>query len=147
MSTLALLGMTLSLTASLPATPHSIVVQHSSGPAQVDYRSQLAIEHRQIGSVAPGGRASTLRCMWTANLLVDRTATSRSGSIASRSFVHSDLASGHRPGWCTANKRSIERDVAARMTDSDVHIAKAAEADQQMLHAELDRLGSRRNAG
>ena len=60
MSYLSLLGTTLALATSPPVELHTVVVQHPSGPAKVEYRGDPAIAHRQIGSA---GRVSTLRVL------------------------------------------------------------------------------------
>lgn len=145
MSYLASLGMLLSAAAVLPDADHATVVYHALGTTQVEYRGNVALEHRQVGSVAPGGRPPTLRCIWTANLRVDRVATHISGSTASRSFVHKDVARGHHPGWCPGNSSSRGGNLATRVPEIDKPLQKAIAADQATLMAELNRLGPQRS--
>ena len=145
MSNVLSLAMILAIATGAPDASHTIVVPHASGKAQVEYRGNLAIEHRQVGSVAPGGRASTLRCRWTANLHVERNATHTSGSTASRSFVINDVARGHHPGWCPANTNKRSRDAALQAMDINKHLKRAITADHAMLDAELDQLGLSRD--
>lgn len=129
------------------AGSHSVTVQHVSGPVQADYRGRISIVHRQVGSPAPAGRPSTLRCIWTANLLVDRTAHISTGSVAARTFSQDRIASGSRNGWCKSNNTAIARDVAARIGDAGRHVAVAADQDRATLHAELDRLTASSSTG
>lgn len=126
--------------AAAPAPADSVSVPHPSGTAQADYRGAITVAHKQIGSAAPAGRPSSLRCVWSASLEVNRTATTPTGTLASRSFVQEDVAEGSRPGWCTANRSAIARDVAQRVGDGSQHLAKAAAADRAVLLADLDRL-------
>ncbi len=147
MSYLAALGMIVAATTGAPVATHNVVVPHPSGPVDTEYRGRLSVEHRQVGAAGPGGRASTLRCLWTAHLAVDRTASHSSGIMASRSFVHEGVARGQRPGWCSTNRVAIERDVAARTQTLDRHVAEAARADRPALHAEIDRLHAHNQAG
>ena len=137
---LAIGAMLLAAATATPAGAHQVTVQHPSGPVQADYRGTVQVEHRQLGTVAPGGRPSTLRCAWTAHLSVDRAATRGQDASFSRSFVRNDVASGSRPGWCSTNRDAIARDVAARVGDTGRHLALAAGEDRPVLDAELDRL-------
>lgn len=146
MSYIASLGLLLAVSAATPAAAHSLTVQHSSGPIQADYRSTVHVQQRQIGSPGPGGRPSTLRCAWTANLAVDRTATTETGVMASRSFVRNDVATGSHPGWCNTNRAAITRVATAHVGDTDRHIAVAAQEDRPLLHAELDQMTAKRLA-
>ena len=141
------LGLMLSAAHGMPAAVHTVSIQHASGPVEAEYRGEVDVQHRQIGSPAPGGRPSTLRCAWTAHLAVDRIATSTSNAMASRNFTRNDIASGSRPGWCRTNRAVIARDVAARIGDVERHVALAAQDDTPALQAELDRLIEQRNAG
>ncbi|MBB5712234.1 hypothetical protein [Sphingomonas xinjiangensis] len=139
------LGLGLSLAAAGPAaaTPvhsHSASVEHRSGPVRADYRGTVVIEHKQVGSVAPPGRASTLRCAWSARLEVDRVATTAAGAQASRSFATPEVARGSRTGWCGTSRDAIARAVAAGLRDAERHLAAAARDDRPALLSQVDRL-------
>lgn len=134
------LAAALAVASTAPLAPHNLAVPHSSGTAQAEYRGAIGVQHKQVGAPAPAGRPSTLRCVWTANIEVNRTATTAAGALASRSFVRDDVANGSRPGWCSANRTVIARDVAQRLGDGSQHLAQAAEADRAMLLTDLDRL-------
>lgn len=125
---------------SAPLAVHHLTVPHASGTAEAEYRGEIGVQHRQVGSAAPAGRPSTLRCLWTATMKVNRTATTAAGALASRSFVQGDLANGTRPGWCSANRSVMARDVALRLGDGRHHLVKAADADRAVLLADLGRL-------
>ena len=128
--------------AAAPLAAHSLSVPHASGEAAAEYRGEIAVAHRQIGAAAPAGRPSSLRCVWTASMAVDRTATTPAGALATRRFVQDDVARGSRTGWCAANRAAIARDVAAQVGDGSRHLARAAAADRGMLLTELDRHAS-----
>jgi hypothetical protein len=59
-------------TGTIPLT-HDVPVEGSPTPLTLRYEADVAIEHRQVGTVAPGGRPDTLRCHWTAGGDVRRT--------------------------------------------------------------------------
>ncbi|MHA6719126.1 hypothetical protein ACX40Y_06695 [Sphingomonas sp. RS6] len=121
-------------------------LDHASGTVDARYRLDLDISHRQIGAVAPGGRAGTLRCVWQADLIVDRTAARADGSVLRRNVRHDAMMSGSRPGWCTAQREAIRREVAARSNAMQEQMIELARRDIDALRAELDDL-SNRNIG
>lgn len=119
---------------------HTTRVDHHSGPVTAQYRGQVDIHHKQVGIVAPGGRASTLRCDWSARLTVDRKATAASGRTMHRTFVSEPAIAGSRIGWCSTHREAISREVAARANDFDRSLQAVALEDHDMLRAELDRV-------
>lgn len=124
---------------------HSIRVDHAAGPVDADYRMRIDVSHNQVGSAGPGGRPSTLRCRWEADLLLDRSARHSAGTVLQRSLRRDAVASGSRPGWCTANREAIARDVARATSDVQGEVRALAQQDAEGLRAELDRLGNDRN--
>lgn len=126
---------------AVPAAAHTVSIPHASGEVRAQYVGEVVVEHRQIGTPAPGGRSSTQRCLWTASLVVDRTATNNAGTL-SRNFTRENIASGSRTGSCTASRAAIDREVIARLGDTSDHVALAAQEDRSVLHAELERLSS-----
>lgn len=122
------------------AIEHRMQVDHASGAVDARYSADVRIEHRQIGSVGVGGRPSTLRCLWRAGLVVDRQARHATGSTLARSFAHDNAVEGSRPGWCSAQKAPIAREVAARGDELRAQLVRLAQEDHGVLHAEIDRL-------
>jgi len=129
------------------AIEHRTQVAHASGAVDTHYRADVRIEHRQIGSVGVGGRPSTLRCLWRAGLVVDRAARHASGATMARSFAHDDAVTGSRPGWCSAQKAGIAREVASRSDELRAALVRVAQEDHGVLHAEVDRLHGTTRAG
>jgi hypothetical protein len=142
MSSTASLGLVLAAASGVLGATHTVSVPHHTGPVTAEYQGKIEVQHRQVGSPAPGGRSSTLRCAWTANLAVNRMATSGTGAMASRSFTQSKVAAGTRPGWCSANRAAIAADVAARVGDPSQYLAAAAREDRLVLDTELERLAA-----
>lgn len=143
----------LALAAAAPAVAepaagiaHVERVDHASGPVDARYRLDLDVRHRQVGAVSPGGRPGSLRCVWQADLVVDRTAARADGSVLRRSLRHDAMISGSRPGWCTAQREAIGREVAARSNAMQEQMIELARRDIDALRAELDDL-SNRNIG
>ena len=134
----AALGMTLD---------HQNEVDHRSGPVAVKYRGDVVITHKQVGAVAPGGRASSLRCDWAASMSVARHAVAASGARLVRSIDSEPVVSGTRPGWCVMSHGAIKKEVAAKAADMRQHLMMLAQEDEQMLRVELDRIHGPQRAG
>jgi len=138
-----ILGLGTTMTPAIPTAPaadHAVRIDHHSGPVDARYRGTVAIRHRQVGAVAPAGRPQTLRCRWSADLIVDRHATSAAGATMSRRLSRDDVATGQRPGWCGTQRAAIAQEVAARVEAMDRHLVAVAREDHDTLRAELDRL-------
>ncbi|MBM3927666.1 MAG: hypothetical protein FJ335_04300 [Sphingomonadales bacterium] len=119
---------------------HSVRIDHTRGSIDADYRSRVAISHRQIGAVTPGGVPSTLRCAWQANLIVDRDARHAGGATMTRTMVRDGALTGSRPGWCAGARTAIAQEVAARHETLRGHLVEMAADDHAVLTAEVDRL-------
>lgn len=126
---------------------HQKDVDHHSGRIAVKYRGAVVIEHKQVGAVTPGGRSSSLRCNWTANMAVARDAVAASGTRLVRSIDSEPVISGTRPGWCLASRGAIKKEVAAKAADIQQHLVMLAQEDEQMLRVELDRIHGPQRAG
>ena len=126
---------------------HQNEVDHRSGPVAVKYRGDVVITHKQVGTVAPGGRASSLRCDWAASMSVARHAVAASGTRLVRSIDSEPVISGTRPGWCVASHGAIKKEVVAKAADMQQHLMMLAQEDEQMLRVELDRIHSPQRAG
>lgn len=132
---------------SVAAVDYSVQVNHHSGPVNAVYRSKVAVRHTQVGAVAPGGKPSTLRCRWSADMIVDRQARAASGTVMARNMVREGVVSGSRPGWCDTQRKAIAREVATQIKNVNRHVAVLAQEDHDVLRAELDRLHGGTRAG
>jgi len=146
---IGLAGMVMAMASAAPQAgmAHSVRIDHATGAVQSDYSADVTVTHRQVGTVGAGGRPSTLRCMWRAGLVVDRQARHVSGSTLARSFAQDNVVEGSRPGWCTAQKTAIAREVAARTPELQARLVQLAQEDHGVLHAEIDRMQGNRLAG
>lgn len=135
-------GLILGLAIAAPAATidHSARLDHHSGPVDTRYRGSVSVNHKQVGAVAPGGRPSTLRCMWSADMTVDRHATTAAGTLMTRRISREGVVSGNRSGWCDTNKASIAKEVAVRMQTMNHHLTAVAQEDHEYLRLELDQL-------
>jgi hypothetical protein len=118
---------------------HATRVDHRSGPVEANYRGDVVVRHKQIGTVAPPGAQATLTCVWAADVSVVREAKSAGGVVLSRNFVSKDVASGRRAGWCNTHRAAIAKDVAARVGNAEAIKQQLAREDLDRLHAELER--------
>jgi len=128
------------LAAPFSEIAHRVRIDHDSGPVHADYRMRVDVRHQQLGVAGPGGRASTLRCRWQADLVVDRQARHAAGTLQ-RALRQESVAAGSRPGWCTANRAVIAKDVASATKDMRGAVEALAGQDAEMLRAELDHIG------
>ena len=126
---------------------HEVRIDHRTGAVESRYSADVRITHRQVGTVGVGGRPSTLRCMWSAGLVVDRQARHASGSTMARTFAHDGVVAGSRPGWCSAQRRSIAQEVASRQPELRERLVRLAQDDHGVLHAEIDRMHGTTQAG
>ena len=143
MTSVIVASLSLGLLAAASSAPaaHRVQIDHRSGAVDAHYRGELDVSHKQIGSAGPGGRASSLRCAWTAKISVNREARHASGVVMTRAFTSDAVVKGSRPGWCSTNKTAIAQDVAMRTDDIQRHLLAAAEKDHPVLTAEVERLG------
>ena len=126
---------------------HQTQIDHHSGPVAVSYRGDVAISHKQVGTVAPAGKMSSLRCQWAANMSVARQATAAGGASLSRTMDSAPILTGSRPGWCSTHQAAIAKEVARRTAAMQEHLQQMAQDDHQTLRAELDRLHGAQRAG
>jgi hypothetical protein len=126
---------------------HQTQIDHHSGPVAVSYRGDVAVTHKQVGTVAPAGRVSTLRCQWAANMIVARQAIAAGGASLSRTMETAPILTGSRPGWCSTHQAAITKEVARKTAAMQQHLQELAQDDHQMLRAELDRLHGTQRVG
>ncbi len=136
------------IAAPAQALEHRATIEHpDAGPIAADYRGSTRIVEKQIGSAGPGGRASTLRCMWSVSLTVERTALEGSGMQASRSMKQENALKGSAPGWCSSNSKAIQRIVDARRDSLRQTMMAMVAQDRAVILAEADSAKSRASAG
>ncbi|WP_294199812.1 hypothetical protein [uncultured Sphingomonas sp.] len=133
--------------ASEGALEHQVQLDHHSGPVAVRYSADVGVTHKQIGAVTTGGRPSTLRCLWSANVTVHREARGTTGTTLMRSAARDGVIEGSRPGWCTTQRAAIAQEVAARRDAVQEHLQAVAQEDHGLLRSELDRLHSETRTG
>lgn len=117
---------------------HRIEIDHRGHRVDVTYRSDMDVTYKQVGAVGAPGRASTLRCTWTANVSVHREARSAAGHVLTRTIASDTPIAGNRPGWCAGQRQAIAKDVAARSGAVRDHLLAVAEGDREALALELD---------
>jgi hypothetical protein len=133
--------------ASDGALEHRVQLDHHSGPVAVRYSADVGVAHKQIGAVTTGGRPSTLRCVWSANVTIHREARGSSGTTLARSAGRDGVIEGSRPGWCSANRAAIAQEVAARRDAVRDHLQAVVQEDHGQLRRELDGLHSETRTG
>lgn len=144
---LALAAVPLAGAAAVTLPDHTLQLDHRGGTAAVRYSGNVELAYRQVGSPAPGGRSSTLRCRWSADLTVHREARHSSGATVSRVLTHERALEGHRPGWCEAHRGAVQKEVAARTDELQRRVAALAHDDRENLLAELERAPGSPRAG
>lgn len=134
-----ILASLLSLAVATAPAAITTTINHASGPVTAVYSGRISIDRQQVGTIAPPGRASTLRCRWVAHLIVDRRASATDGATAGRTFTRSAIAQGSRPGWCGSGAARIDAAVA---TEAERHLALAAAEDRRLLLDEIERIAA-----
>ena len=127
---------------ALPAFEHQARVEHDGRTVDAAYRTRVSVTQRQIGAVAKGGMPSTLRCVWRADVSLEREARLEPRVRLARSFGRSGVVEGSRPGWCSTHKRAIAREVAQRAGEIEARAIALAGEDEAVLRAELESLES-----
>jgi len=125
---------------------HHAKVDHASGSVEARYTGTVHLVPRQVGSPAPGGRPSTLRCEWSANLSVDREARHEAGGLLSRSIVDTDSLKLTRSGWCNSQRTSVVAEIAARSDELKERLVAIATEDRSALLAQVERQNEQRTA-
>lgn len=126
---------------------HDVRIDHRHGPIDARYQGRLVVSQRQVGAVAPNGRPSSLRCVWQADVVVDRAAHHPSGSTMLRAIRRDAVMTGSRPGWCTGARTAIDREVAARTDRVRAQLAAIAADDRPTLVSEVESLHAAGTAG
>ncbi|MDT8279534.1 MAG: hypothetical protein RQ806_03170 [Erythrobacter sp.] len=149
MKKLCLAGLVIGACLASPAMAleHEVVIEHDRGAIAADYQGVVSVETRQIGTAGVAGRPSSLRCIWTASLNVERTAMIGETLQSRRLLSSDDVASGSRPGWCGANAKAIDRLVDLRRETFRTAMLALAGEDRTALLAEADGVGTKNREG
>lgn len=119
-----------------PAISHSVSVAHNGAPITATYSADVVVQTRQVG-LSAGARPSTQRCVWTADVGVERAISRETGATVTRRLADTQTLSGSRHGSCATTAAQIERDVAAATDGIRQFVVEAATRDEQTLRAEL----------
>ncbi|RYY25762.1 MAG: hypothetical protein EOP62_12955 [Sphingomonadales bacterium] len=144
MSIVLAAGLFAAMTAAEPilSLEHRAQVEHASGTVDAQYRSRVSLSRSQVGTPAKPGMASSLRCDWRADIVVEREARLSSGSLLSRSIADSGVVTVSRPGWYTKQDRALTKQIAGREDELRGHAMRMAQSDEAQLRAEIERLGT-----
>ena len=119
---------------------HTTAVAHGNGQATATYTARPHITTRQIG-MSGGTRMSTERCIWIADISVDRRLAPAGGdTMGLRDMASIKTLKGSRPGACANSRRVIDREIAAKTPDIKAHLMAVAERDQRELRTEIEAL-------
>lgn len=122
-------------------TPHHVVpVEHNGRTVQASYHGDVRVAHRQVGMAASPGKMGTARCMWTANVKVERRLAGADGAAVLHPVHVGDATafSGEHPGDCMASGKAIRTQVARHDDKVRAHVEAVAAADAPRLRAELN---------
>ena len=123
------------LAAAAGAMPaHKTQIEHRGQNLAVEYVPVVETRTRQAGVAAPG-RSSTQICNWTATVSVERRLDA---NVPAQRVGDTQLISGSQQGDCRLQGERIAQMVAARSGDVQAHVARVADADRQILLANLD---------
>lgn len=134
-------GLALGAIVVTPQLPleHRTQVQHASGVVDAEYRGTVTLAAKQVGTPAPGGRASTLQCEWTADLAVEREARHPNGGLLSRTINDAQGLTLSRAGWCNSHRNDVAQHFAERSDELHQQLLSVAEADRDMLVSQVER--------
>lgn len=121
---------------------HSVSVAHGNVEATATYQARPRVTTRQVG-LSAGPRMSSVRCIWTADIEVERHLTQAGAEAAGlRTLASAKTFSGQRPGECHANRRGIDKEIAAKAPEVQAHLLAVAEHDQRELRTEVEMLAA-----
>jgi hypothetical protein len=129
------------------ALEHEVVIDHPAGAIAADYEGAVQIETRQTGTAGVAGRPSTLRCVWSASLSVERTARLGDVMQSRRSLSRADVARGSAPGWCKRNADAIDALVEARRETFRTAMLELVAQDRTALLAEAESVSGKGREG
>jgi hypothetical protein len=119
---------------------HQVAVPVGHGKANAVYVARPDVKLRQIG-MAAGTRMSTERCLWTADINVERRLEAPGVEIAGRrEMPATKTLSGSRHGACMHQRSAIDTEIAAQSPAINAHLVEVAERDQRDLRSEIEAL-------
>jgi hypothetical protein len=119
---------------------HEVAVPHGQGKANAVYVARPDVKLRQIGAAA-GTRMSSERCLWTADINVERRLETPGVEIAGRrEMPATKTLSGSRHGACMHQRSAIDTEIAAQAPAINAHLVEVAERDQRDLRSEIEAL-------
>lgn len=119
---------------------HQVAVPYGHGKANAIYVARPALTMRQIGT-AVGTRMSNERCLWTADINVERRLEAPGiDAPGRREMPATKTLSGSRHGNCTLQQRNIDREIAAQSPAIQAHLIDVAARDQRELRSEVEAL-------
>ena len=126
--------------AANPAWTHNVPVSHGAATANAVYTARPVVTTRQVGMTA-GTRMSSQRCVWTADIAVERRLEAAGVESAGRREMPSTKTlQGSRPGACASNRRQIDKEIAGHAPAIEAHLVAVAERDQRDLRSEIETL-------
>jgi hypothetical protein len=135
--TAAMMG---SAVAPAAVVSHSVPLTHGTTTATAIYEARPQITTRSVG-LSPGTRQGSLRCLWTAEIMVERHLKGEHG-VAMRTLAPAKTLSGSRPGRCHNSSKAIDAEIAARAPEIRSHLLAVAERDARDLRTELETMGA-----
>ncbi len=122
---------------------HQVDVPHGESQVTAVYQPKTLVSYRQVGNMTPN-RASTARCMWKAEISVERhlQAPAGQGSHVVRTLVPTKLIEGSTNGRCAQGKQQASIAIARRSDEVRAHVLAVAAEDRNALMAELNVIGA-----
>ncbi len=122
---------------------HQVEVPHGDRQVTAVYRPKTQVTYRQIGNMTPN-RPSTARCMWKAEVSVERhlQAPVGQGSHVVRTLVPTKLIEGQTNGRCAQGRDQVNSAIARRADEVRAHVLAVAAQDRNALMAELSVAGA-----
>ncbi|WP_430386590.1 hypothetical protein [Blastomonas fulva] len=117
---------------------HQVEVPHGERQVTAVYQPKTMVSYRQVGNMTPN-RPSTARCMWKAEISVERhlQAPAGQGSHVVRTLVPTKLIEGSTNGRCAQGKEQVNSALARRTDEVRSHVLAVAAEDRNALMAEL----------
>lgn len=117
---------------------HQVEVPHGERQVTAVYQPKTMVSYRQVGNMTPN-RPSTARCMWKAEISVERhlQAPAGQGSHVVRTLVPTKLIEGSTNGRCAQGKEQVNSALARRTEEVRSHVLAVAAEDRNALMAEL----------
>lgn len=136
MSLLAVLALAAPAAALQPS--HTVQLEHRGSTYRVDYRPQVRTSLRTIG-MASGTRPSTLRCVVSADVAVERVVAEKAGRAELKSVLPgTERYTQQLPGDCHGREGQGTKLVQGKAHAVSQHLARTARADAQAALAAIE---------